>query len=319
MCTDLLIKPIDSLPEKGKLLPIESVHMKTGGCAMNASIGLSILGIKTAFVGKTGGDAFGNFMRDTLTEHGVNTDGLVRDENAMSSMSVVAISADGERSILHYYGTNAALCYEDIDTSVLLEAQSLFIGGTFLTPTFAGKDAAKALELAQNNGILTFMDTAWDASGKWLDTIKCSLRYLDWFMPSIEEAEQMVGTREPGKISAAFKKMGVKNAALKMGADGCYIEPENTEGFFVKPYPVECVDSAGAGDAWCARFIAGIMKGFDTEKAAELGNGTGALCVTSIGTTSGLRNMADTLDFMQNCNGLTPPGYRTCRTHIRGQ
>ena len=138
MCTDILAKPVDALPEKGKLLLIDTVKMQTGGCAMNASIGMAKLGARVCLTGKVGGDGFGAYMKATLEEHGVGAEGLTMEPDAMSSVSVVTIGSDAERTILHSLGTNKLLSYGDIDLDMVLDSRYLFIGGVFLLPRFDG-------------------------------------------------------------------------------------------------------------------------------------------------------------------------------------
>ena len=299
MCTDVLIRPVSSLPEKGKLKLVDSIHLKTGGCAMNTSIGLAKLGVKTALVGKVGKDGFGEFMRATLQEKKVFAEKLAMQEDGMTSASVVTIDEDGERTIMHCLGTNGTLCLGDIDTDVVLSSKILFVGGVFLMPAFDGGQTQKLLELAQKNYVLTAMDTAWDATGKWLDTLRPCLAHLDWFLPSIEEAEQLLGLRNEKQMAVMLKQMGVRNVAIKMGSEGCYVEPQNERGEYFPCYPVRVTDTAGAGDAWCAGFLAGLTFGYHPFEAACIGNAAGALCVREIGTTAGIEDLDQTLAFMK--------------------
>jgi sugar/nucleoside kinase (ribokinase family) len=71
----------------------------------------------------------------------------------------------------------------------------------------------------------------------------------------------------------------------------------------VPAFGVTAVDTSGAGDAWVAGFLAGLLRGRDLEQAGRLGNAMGAMCVTAIGTTPGLRTMEDTLAFMEEQAG----------------
>ena len=300
MCVDILVKPVDSLPPRGKLKVIESIDQKTGGCAMNTALGLAKLGVNTAMVGKVGEDGFGSFIRGTLEAAGVHTDGLLTEQGGMTSGSVVTIDKEGERTILHCLGTNSSLRLEDIDLDIVYESGLLFIGGVFLLPSFDGAGAAGLLKQARSRGIVTAMDTAWDASGGWLDTIRPCLPHLDWFMPSVEEAEQMFGSRDPQKLAKMMKEQGVKNVVIKMGGDGCYIEPKDSRGTFQGIFPVEVVDTAGAGDAWCAGFLSALVRGRSAEEAAVWGNAAGSLCVTKVGTTAGIRDFADTQKFIDS-------------------
>lgn len=299
MCTDILIKPVSRLPERGKLETVDSVVLKTGGCAMNTAIGLAKLGMKTAMVGKVGDDGFGDFMRVTLNEEGVFTDGLLRQPGGMTSASVVTIDEEGERTILHCLGTNQSLSYEDIDVREVLKAKYLFIGGVFLMPGFDGEGEARLLKEAQKHGVITLMDTAWDTSGRWLQTIEPCLKHLDWFMPSAEEAEQMFGTREPEELARQVKARGVQNVVIKLGEDGCYIEEKGSTGRYFEIYPSQTVDTAGAGDSWCAGFIAALARGMALDDCAKFGNAVGSMCVTAVGTTAGIRSYEETLRYLE--------------------
>lgn len=302
MCTDVLIKPVDALPDRGKLQLLDSVHLKTGGCGMNASIGLAKLGNRVAMLGKVGKDGFGSFMRDALALHGVDVSGLVFEEGGATSASVVLLGSDGERSILHCLGTNQTLCFEDVDTSLVKSARVLFIGGTFLMPSFDGMGAARLLAFAKDQGCVTAMDTAWDSTGRWLDIIEPCFASLDWFMPSIEEAEMITGLKDTAGMADFFKSRGVGNVAIKLGDKGCYLNAG--EEFALPPFKVECVDTAGSGDAWCSGFLTGLVRGMGVRDAARLGNAAGALCVTAIGTTDGLKDLDATMDFIREQEGL---------------
>ena len=305
MCTDVLIKPVDALPDKGKLLLLDTVHLKTGGCGMNTAIGLKKLGCAVTMLGKVGKDGFGAFMRDTLVDHGVDISGLIMEEDGMTSASVVLLSSDGERTILHCLGTNQSLRYEDVNLGLVHEARALFIGGTFLMPSFDGADAAKLLAYARDKGCITAMDTAWDSTGRWLEVIEPCLAHLDWFMPSVEEAAKITCLGDPVEMAVFLKAKGVRNVVIKMGDAGCYVCA--AESFFLPSFQVDCVDTAGAGDAWCSGFLTGIARGMSIREAAALGNACGALCVTAIGTTDGLMNFNATMNFIQTKHNQSYP------------
>ncbi|MGQ9623102.1 MAG: carbohydrate kinase family protein [Candidatus Caldatribacteriaceae bacterium] len=106
-CVDVLAKTVHRTPERGKLDIVETLQLQVGGCAANAAIALSRLGITSALIGKIGNDGFGRYLLKVLQEEGVNTEGLVIDPRVQTSASVVLIDCSGERSILHCLGTNA--------------------------------------------------------------------------------------------------------------------------------------------------------------------------------------------------------------------
>jgi sugar/nucleoside kinase (ribokinase family) len=301
MCVDLMVKPLEALPPRGTLSYVDSLHVSPGGCGLNPAIYLSTMGFKTAILGKTGNDPLGDIIVSAFQKAGVDCAGLRRDSQNGSSGTVVAIDGSGERTLMHYLGTNATLCFNDIDLDFLSETGILFIGGTFILPRFDGKDAASVLRLAKEKNVLCAMDTAWDASGAWMRKIEASLQYLDWFMPSYEEAVMLSGEKDAERMSEAFLDKGVRNVVIKLGAEGCHVREREGASYRVPALKnITVMDTSGAGDAFCAGFLAGLAQGWETRRCAELGNALGALCVTEIGTTTAARSLEEILMFAQS-------------------
>ena len=164
-------------------------------------------------------------------------------------------------------------------------------------PAFDGQPTANVLKRAQEMGITTSLDTAWDSRGRWMELLAPCLPYMDYAVPSIEEARMVTGLHEPADVAKALMDRGVKVVGLKMGEDGCYIRSADDEVRMPK-YDVEAVDACGAGDAFAAGFLTGIVKGWDLEMTGRFANAVGACCVTAIGATTGIRSLEDTLAFM---------------------
>jgi sugar/nucleoside kinase (ribokinase family) len=147
-------------------------------------------------------------------------------------------------------------------------------------------------------GIKTSLDTAWDATGRWMFLLKPCLQHLDIFLPSLDEAQQISGLKEPRDIARFFMDCGIELIAIKMGSKGSYATDGENE-LIMPPFMVEAVDAVGAGDSFVAGFLTGIMRGWDLEKTLKFANATGALCVTAIGATTGIRSFEETLEFME--------------------
>jgi sugar/nucleoside kinase (ribokinase family) len=301
LVADVLGKPVDSLPEKGKLGLVEKMSLQIGGCAANFVIDLAKLGLKTTIIGKIGDDNFGKFILDTLNSENVDVTGLKIDKNVSTSASMVMISGDGERSILHSFGANAKFGFDDINLDVVKNSKILLIAGTFLMPDFDGEGTQKLLKYAKEHNVLCCMDTAWDSKGQWLKKIEPSLQYLDWFMPSYDEASEMSSKTDPEEITQFFHSLGVKNIIIKLGNEGCFVKPENVKGYRVPAFDkVNVIDTSGAGDSFCAGFIAGLYKGWDIAECAKFANAVGAHCIMQIGTTTGIKSIRGTLEFIRD-------------------
>ena len=292
---DVLGRPIDQFPEKGELALFDELEIHTGGCANNTAIALARLGIPVGAIGKVGADAFGDFILQGLADNGVNAAGMRQDADASTSFTFVAIASDGERTFYHYIGANGTLCEADLDWERIKTVKILHIAGALVMPSFDGTPMANVLRTAKGLGITTSLDTAYDATGKWMDTLEPCLSYIDIFMPSIVEAQHLTGLSDYREIAQFLRgNYGIHTIVIKMGENGSYATTPEAE-HFAPAYPVDVVDATGAGDAYAAGFLAGTLMGWDLKATAELASATGAACVTAIGTTAGIQNLEETL------------------------
>ena len=292
---DVLGRPIDQFPEKGKLALFDELEIHTGGCANNTAIALARLGIPVGAIGKVGTDAFGDFILQGLADNDVNAAGMRQDADASTSFTFVAIASDGERTFYHYIGANGTLCEADLDWELIKTVKILHIAGALVMSSFDGAPMANVLRTAKGLGITTSLDTVYDATGKWMETLEPCLSYVDLFMPSIVEAQHLTGLSDYREIAQFLRgNYGIHTIVIKMGENGSYATTPEAE-HFAPAYPVDVVDATGAGDAYAAGFLAGTLMNWDLKATAELASATGAACVTAIGTTAGIQNLEETL------------------------
>ena len=303
-CVGLLVAdvvgiPVDVLPERGKLTLVDRMELHTGGCANNTGTGLAKIGVKTAIIGKVGNDGFGDFMVNELSKNGVDCRGVKRDPEFATSATMVMVHSDGERDFIHYIGANANIKASDIDFELVKNSKILHIAGSFLMPGFDGAPTAEVLKKAKALGVTTTLDTAWDSKGNWMKLLEPCLEYVDYAVPSIEEARMVTGKYEPEDVAQVLIDKGVKVVGLKMGSDGCYIKSKNEE-IRIPIYKVNAIDALGAGDAFAAGFLTGLVNGWDLEKTGRFANAVGAFCVQSLGATTGIKDQACILKFMED-------------------
>ncbi len=298
LVVDVLARPVEALPPRGKLMLAEEMKVHVGGCAANTAIGLQRIGIPAGVIGKVGEDGFGDLTLNFMRDQGVEVSGVVRDGSTLTSASMVLVHGDGERSFIHYLGANAALKEKDIDFGLISKARLLHVAGSLVLPGIDGEPTARLLVKAKQAGLITALDTVWDAQGGWMKVLRPCLPQVDYFVPSFEEAKMLTGRSEPAEVAQALLDEGVGTVALKMGPLGCYVRNKQTE-LRIPAYKINCVDATGAGDAFVAGFLAGILKGWDLEASARFANATGALACLAIGTTAGIRSLEETLAFQK--------------------
>ena len=106
------------------------------------------------------------------------------------------------------------------------------------------------------------------------------------------------GLQEPADVAAALRDRGVGTVSLKMGTEGGYTVSD--EGTVSAPiFRVEPIDATRGGDAYAAGFLCGVCKGWDLERTTRLAIAVGALCVSAIGTTTGVLDWEGTMAFME--------------------
>jgi len=294
LVADVIARPVDEYPARGQLVLVDQIELHTGGCAANTGTALAKLGFDTAIIGKVGDDAFGDFIVNALAGRGLSTQGIIRDSHGQTSATAVMTHGDGERSFVHCVGANALLREDEIDFDLIRNSRVLHIAGAFLMPGFDGEPTASVLRRAQEAGVKTCLDTAWDSRGRWLSVLEPCLQYLDYCVPSIEEAEMITGKSSPEEITQVLLDYGVGTAGVKMGEQGCYLRTQTAE-VRVPACQVTAVDATGAGDAFMAGFLAGVLNEWDLERTGRFANATGAACVTAMGASGGIRSFDETL------------------------
>ena len=299
LVADIVARPLNALPERGRLVLVDEMGIHTGGCATNAASALARLGLPVEVIGKVGSDLAGDFVVEAMQERGIGTRGVRRDPQIGTSLTIVLVDPDGERRFVHYLGANAHLTLEDLDLRIIEGASILHIGGALVLPGIDGEPTAELLRKARAAGVVTFLDIVWDDTGRWLDVLAPCLPWVDYFIPSLPEAQAMTGLEDPLAIAHNLLARGPSVVGLKLGAQGCLVITQAGEIICSPAFQVEVVDATGAGDAFAAGFIAGVWQGWPLEKTAQFANAVGALCVTGLGAASGVRSLSETLKFME--------------------
>jgi sugar/nucleoside kinase (ribokinase family) len=294
LVADVVGRPLRAVPDSGRLVLVDEMALHTGGCALNAATGLARLGLPVEVIGRVGADPFGDFLLATMSERGIGTRGVSRDLEIGTSATMVMVAPDGERRFVHYIGANARLRLDKVDVALITGASILHVAGALVLPGLDGQPMAALLQAARSAGVITFLDTVWDDTARWMDLLAPSLPYTDYFVPSLAEAQ-----------ARALLDRGVGTVGLKMGSAGCLVVSGTGERLGLPAFEVPVIDSTGAGDAFAAGFMAGVWLGWSLEQTAHLANAVGALCVTGTGASGNVCSLPETLAFIDSAKPRT--------------
>jgi len=299
LVADLIGRPIENFPEKGKLLLVDEMSLHVGGCAHNTGVDLHKLGEEVQIIGKVGRDGLGEFIINSLRRRGMDTSGILFTDQANTSATMVLLDSSGERTFLHYPGANRTLRSQDISDEMLAASQLVHVAGSFLMPGFDGEETALLLKRAKALGRTTSLDTAWDDTGSWFSLLEPVVPHLDILISNYDEASRISGKEELPDIGAFFLKFGIQVVAIKMGPQGSFIMTSQDK-VLVPPFTVEAVDGTGAGDAFAAGFIFGYLRGWDWYQVGRFANACGAMCVQKMGATEGVGSFEEVAEFIRS-------------------
>ncbi|MGB4458159.1 MAG: PfkB family carbohydrate kinase, partial [Defluviitoga tunisiensis] len=145
----------------------------------------------------------------------------------------------------------------------------------------------------------------WNNKGQMRKTILDIASKSDIILPGLSEAKILLEISDEIEILNRFLELGPKIVVLKVGEDGAYLGTRD-EITHVPGYKVErIVDPIGAGDAFAAGFLAGLIKGYTLIDAVKLANAAGAFALTVKGDVEGLPTWEDLHSFFGNGEEFT--------------
>lgn len=284
----------------GPLQFAHSFEKTIGGAESNVAIGLSRLGHEVGWFGRLGNDGFGRYVRNFIRGEGVDTSRVIFDDEYPTAVFFKERKAFGDPNITYYRKDSAAshLAPSDLDEAYIAKSKYLHITG--ITPAIsasARETLFRAIEIAKHNGVTVTFDPnlrrkLWpeeEARRVLLDIAA----HVDMILPGLEEGEFMTGEKEVSCIADKLLSLGPKLVVLKLGKHGAYYR-SFTQNAVVDATPVEhIVDPIGAGDAFVAGFLSGMLRGMSTFDAVSFGNKMGAYALTVPGDVEGLPEWND--------------------------
>jgi sugar/nucleoside kinase (ribokinase family) len=194
-------------------------------------------------------------------------------------------------------GANAELRVEDINLDQLARARVLFVGGYLLFPGMQPAALAGLFQFAHERGIHTVLDVAGPKAEQGLEPLAPVLPFTDVFLPNQDEAAVMTGEADPWRQADIFATCGARTTVITRGAEGVVVRTPS-HSLAAPALPFEFVDGSGAGDAFAAGYIVGLLEGWDLERTLAFVTAMGGSACTRLGTTAGVFTRAEALDYL---------------------
>lgn len=270
---DSLLRELDELTPK----------RSSGGSAANSLIAAQAFGAKTFYSCKVADDETGHFFVADLRAIGVATNRHLRRTAGKSGRCLVLITPDAERSMSTFLGISDQLGHEEIDEAALRDSHYLYVEGFLSSSPTATEAAVQCRALARDHGVKSVMSLS-DASmvrlfrerllammGNGVDHLFCNEEEaLDW--------------AKTDRLDVAVNELKdiARSVNVTLGARGSLVV-DGRERHAVAGFPVQPIDTNGAGDIYAGACLAGWATGMPAQVAARFGNFAAAKLITQYG------------------------------------
>jgi 5-dehydro-2-deoxygluconokinase len=308
---------------------IKSFAAYVGGSPTNIAVGARRLGLKVALLTAVGPDPVGDFILKFLNDEGVDTQYIPRKPGARSAAVVLGIEPP-DKFPLVFYRDNAAdiqLTIDDVLSLPLDETRVFEFAGTNLARDPSRSATLFAAERARRFGAavvldLDFRPDQWHDPRAFGASVRSALANVDIVIGTEDEinaamladpkqiemkASQVSDAHVAGDTLLAIKALldlGPRVLAEKRGAHGARVHLRDGEMTDAPGFPVEIYNILGAGDAFAAGFIYGIVHHWEWRRAARLGNACGAIVVTEHGCANFMPTYEQAIEFAGARGGL---------------
>ncbi len=288
-CLDFL-GIVPHLPDQDDQVWMSDSTQQGGGMVSTALVTLSRLGVSTAFAGKVGNDMAGRAVKEEFDLYGVDSAQLNVEPGATTPVSMILIDeSTGQRTIMAG-GTTVEMSPSEVPAGMIADAKYLHLDTT-------GRQAAlAAAEIARSAGVPVVLDA--DSLSRPQD-IEDLLRATDYLIASRVFAEALTGLADPAAAAKSLSSRGSSVVIVTLGEQGS-LTLAGGRTFHTPAFPVEVVDSTGAGDVYHGAYIFGLLQEWSLEKTAVFSSAVAALSCTRLGGRTGIPDLRSALDFLRD-------------------
>ena len=278
---------VERIARGGEEVEIIDIKKAPGGSAANTIVGLSRLGVDVGFVGIVGNNKEGDIILEGFKKEGVET--RIKKEEGSTGAAIGFVDSKGERALYIHPSVNDRLRVQDIDMEFVNNASFLH------TSSFVSKEQLEMQEelvkriktkLGFSPGMLCFKYELEDMAG--------IIERSEVVFLSLKELKSLV-KGEGGNYEKRARRLlniGAKIVCVTLGERGCYVTDEVSE-YLIDAYPAKVVDTTGAGDAFAAGFLYGLIRGMSMDKCGRTGNLVASFCIREYDCRKGLTYQED--------------------------
>lgn len=271
---------VPEYPEFDSKIRLTEYIQSAGGVTASTMVGIQRLGMKTVYAGRYGDDAAGAFGLKTLRDEGVNTDFCQVIKGATTQIAFILIDErTGERTVI--WDRSDSLSYKPDEAPLAAAALAKVLHTDAHDPIACASLARSAKEA----GVIVSVDA--DNVYEGLEEL---LPFVDVLISSSEFPHKLTGIEdEKAALTEIKNRYGCRIVGKTKGKQGGLIYCDGTF-LSANSYEVPggCKDTTGAGDAFHAGFLYGLLAGEEIETSLKIANAVAALKCRALGARTAL-------------------------------
>ncbi|NIA30364.1 MAG: hypothetical protein GWP06_10700 [Actinobacteria bacterium] len=279
---------VDRYPETNSKNIARRVVNQGGGPVPTALAVLGKFGKKCAVVTKIGVDAAGTFLKAELTEFHIDTKYIVSDAEITTPEAFIIVDEkSGDRTVILHRAERTSLIPGDLPEELLRNCRLLHLDG------HDGEANLYAAKKAKENGAAISIDigSAREIDARLIDV-------LDYAIVSENYADEYLQKNDPAKSAEMLLQRGTTLCAVTCGERGSYFA--SSDGIYHQPaFPVNAVDTTGAGDVFHGAALYGILEGWTVQQTASFASAAAALACTKMGGKTGISDFSEIKGFLK--------------------
>ena len=280
--------------EPGRLRYVSGFRPRIAGAESNTAVGLRRLGHSAAWISRVGKDEFGQRILRALRAEGVDVSLVESDPQAPTGLMFKETAAGGETAVTYYRAGSAASRMDAgfVPVEAIRAARVLHLTGISPVLSDSCREAVlRAADTARRFGVPVSFDPnlrfkLWQGRD-YAPLMRELAARADVLLIGKDEAESLYGTGEIGPLrEKVFAAGDTRVLAVKDGARGAAAATRD-EIVAIPPFPCRSVDPVGAGDAFNAGFLAGLLEEKPLAECGRYGAVMGAMATQTTGDTEG--------------------------------
>jgi sugar/nucleoside kinase (ribokinase family) len=281
---------VSRVPDLDEKTMAERYEIHPGGVAGNVITQAARLGVSAGWIGKIGEDPTGEILGREFEKDGIDTSHMEVVGGKNSMFTWILVDKRGSRTITMFPNVLNEFTAEDVEAkhADYIRSSKVLMAEACVLPL---SPVIRAMEIAKEAGVTVIFDLDVTPTGVeemnmgTRKDLQRALSLADVFIPCKAAAVELLGSDQIVPNMERLRQYGANTVAVTLGEHGCVIAGQD-QLVEVPGFPVEVVDTTGAGDAFHGGFVYGFLQGMEPEQLGRFANACGAVCCTKVGARS---------------------------------